>query len=101
MDAPAAPRATVAGRAIVFAVVVAIGVGVVLLPYWMTLIQHPIHQIPIPHDSRNNFLLNSTTGINYFLIPYGALTLALPFIFCARRHRFAGCVRFCSVFGSP
>src|SRR5436305_1326124 len=45
---------TVAGRAIAFAVVVAIGVGVVLLPYWMTLIEHPIHQIPIPHDSRNN-----------------------------------------------
>jgi hypothetical protein len=71
----------VAGRAILFAVLVAIGVGIVLLPYWMTLIQHPIHQIPIPHDSRNNFLLNSTTGINYFLIPYGALILALPFIF--------------------
>jgi hypothetical protein len=71
----------VAGRAILFAVLVAIGVGVVLLPYWMTLIQHPIHQIPIPHDSRNNFLLNSTTGINYFLIPYGALILALPFVF--------------------
>jgi hypothetical protein len=72
---------TVAGRAIAFAIVVAIGVGVVLLPYWMTLIQHPIHQIPIPHDSRNNFLWNSTTGINYFLIPYGALLIALPFIF--------------------
>ena len=71
----------VAGRAIFFAVIVAIGVGVVLLPYWLTLIQHPIHQIPIPHDSRNNFLLNSTTGINYFVIPYGALILALPFIF--------------------
>lgn len=71
----------VAGRAIVFAVIVAIGVGVVLLPYWMTLIEHPIRQIPIPHDSRNNYLLNSITGINYFLIPYGALILALPFIF--------------------
>ncbi len=46
----------------------------------MTLIQHPIHQIPIPHDSRSNFLLNSITGINYFVIPYGALILALPFI---------------------
>ena len=67
-------------RAIVFAVLVVVGVGVVLLPYWMTLIQHPIHQIPIPHDSRSNFLLNSITGINYFVIPYGALILALPFI---------------------
>ncbi len=51
-----------------------------LLPYWMALIQHPIHQIPIPHDSRANFLLNSITAINYFVIPYGALILALPFI---------------------
>lgn len=71
----------VLGRAIGFAIIVAIGVGVVLLPYWMTLIEHPIRQIPIPHDSRNNYLLNSITGINYFLIPYGALLLALPFIF--------------------
>jgi hypothetical protein len=47
----------------------------------MTLIEHPIRQIPIPHDSRNNYLLNSVTGINYFLIPYGALLLALPFVF--------------------
>ena len=60
--------------------VVGVGVGVVLLPYWMALIQHPIHQIPIPHDSRANFLLNSITGINYFVIPYGALILALPFV---------------------
>jgi hypothetical protein len=67
-------------RAAVFAVLVGIGVGVVLFPYWMTLIQHPIHQIPIPHDSRANFLLNSITAINYFVIPYGALILALPFI---------------------
>jgi hypothetical protein len=70
----------VIGRALVFAVLVGIGVGIVLLPYWMALIQHPIHQIPIPHDSRSNFLLNSITAINYFVIPYGALILALPFI---------------------
>jgi hypothetical protein len=67
-------------RAVVFAVLVGVGVGAVLLPYWMTLLQHPIHQIPIPHDSRANFLLNSITAINYFVIPYGALILALPFI---------------------
>ena len=67
-------------RALVFAVLVGVGVGIVLLPYWMTLIQHPIHQMPIPHDSRNNFLLNSVTAVNYFLIPYGALILAFPFI---------------------
>jgi hypothetical protein len=67
-------------RAILFAVIVAVGVGVVLLPYWVTLLEHPIRQMPIPHDSRNNYLLNSITGINYFVIPYGALLLALPFV---------------------
>ncbi len=72
--------AGVISRALVFAVMVGVGVGIVLLPYWMALIQHPIHQIPIPHDSRSNFLLNSITAINYFVIPYGALILALPFI---------------------
>lgn len=72
--------AAVISRAFVFAGLVVVGVGIVLLPYWLTLLQHPIHQIPIPHDSRSNFLLNSITGINYFVIPYGALILALPFI---------------------
>ena len=75
--------ASVAGvisRAFLFAALVGVGVAAVLLPYWMSLIQHPLHQIPIPHDSRANFLLNSITGINYFVIPYGALILALPFI---------------------
>jgi hypothetical protein len=70
----------VIGRAVTFAVLVGVGVGIVLAPYWLTLIQHPIHQMPIPHDSRSNFLLNSVTAINYFVIPYGALILALPFI---------------------
>jgi len=72
--------AGVISRALVFAVLVGVGVGIILLPYWMALIQHPIHQIPIPHDSRSNFLLNSITAINYFVIPYGALILALPFV---------------------
>jgi hypothetical protein len=76
----AASTSGVLTRAAVFAVLTVVGVGIVLLPYWLTLIQHPIHQIPIPHDSRANFLLNSITGINYFVIPYGALILALPFV---------------------
>ncbi len=65
--------AGVLSRAAVFAIGVGVGVGVVLLPYWLALIQHPIHQIPIPHDSRANFLLNSITAVNYFVIPYGML----------------------------
>jgi hypothetical protein len=72
--------AGVLSRAAVFAAIVGVGVGIVLLPYWLAIIQHPIHQIPIPHDSRANFLLNSITAVNYFVIPYGVLILALPYI---------------------
>lgn len=70
----------VLSRALLFGVLAALGIAVVLLPYWMSLLQHPIRQMPIPHDSRNNYLLNSITGMNYFVVPYGALILALPFI---------------------
>jgi hypothetical protein len=70
----------VLSRAAIFGGAVGLGIGAVLLPYWLAIIQHPIHQIPIPHDSRANFLLNSITAINYFVIPYGALILALPFL---------------------
>jgi hypothetical protein len=70
----------VLGRALVFAALAAIGVGVVLLPYWMAIIQHPIEQIPIPHASRSNLLLNFNYAINYFFVPYGALVLAFPFV---------------------
>lgn len=73
--------AGVLSRAAIFAIFVGIGVAIVLLPYWMALIQHPIHQMPIPHDSRTNFLLNGVTALNYFVIPYGMLIFALPFIF--------------------
>jgi hypothetical protein len=76
----AASLSGVLTRAAAFAAIVAGGVGIVLLPYWIAIIQHPIHQIPIPHDSRANFLLNTITGVNYFVIPYGALILALPFV---------------------
>jgi hypothetical protein len=76
----AASTAGALSRALIFAVMVGLGVGAVLLPYWAALIEHPIQQIPIPHDSRANFLLNSITAVNYFVIPYGALILALPFI---------------------
>lgn len=70
----------VLGRAAVFTALSAIGVAIVLLPYWISILQHPIEQVPIPHASRSNFLLNVDYGMNYFIVPYGALILALPFI---------------------
>ena len=68
------------GRAFAFAAIVVIGVGIVLLPYWIAIMRHPIDQMPIPHASRSNFVMNWLYGMNYFIVPYGALILALPFI---------------------
>jgi len=57
-----------------------VGVGIVLLPYWIAIIKHPIEQMPIPHASRSNLLLNITYLTNYFFVPYGVLVIALPFV---------------------
>ncbi len=60
--------------------VVGTAVAVVLLPFWIALLHYPVTQTPIPHPSRTNYLLNPQWGLNYFVVPYGALILALPFI---------------------
>jgi hypothetical protein len=67
-------------RGIVFGLVTAAGLAIVLLPYWLAIIQHPIKQIPIPHASRSDLLTNLTYLTNYFFVPYGMLVIALPFI---------------------
>ena len=70
----------VLGRAVVFAVVGIAGVAIVLWPYWIALLKNPINQMPIPHASRDNFLLKPMSGINFWIIPMGALILAIPYI---------------------
>jgi hypothetical protein len=60
--------------------VVGTAVALVLLPFWIALLHYPVTQTPIPHPSRTNYLLNPQWGLNYFVVPYGALILALPFI---------------------
>jgi hypothetical protein len=64
----------------VIVLIVGAAVGLVLLPFWIALIHYPVTQTPIPHPSRANYLLSPQWGLNYFVIPYGALILALPFI---------------------
>jgi hypothetical protein len=73
--------AGVISRAAAFAAITIIGIGIVLFPYFSALIQHPINQMPIPHASRSNFLLEPEWGLNFFVIPFGAMLLALPWIF--------------------
>jgi hypothetical protein len=71
----------IVSRALIFAGITVVIVGVVLLPYFIQTYQHPINQMPIPHGSRDNYLKNAFSGMNFWIIPYGALILAIPFIF--------------------
>ena len=72
---------SVAMRTAIFSALAIIGVLVVLLPYWVELYHNPIKQAPIYHESRANYILEPTLGTNFWLIPTGALVLAIPFIF--------------------
>jgi hypothetical protein len=77
-DGASAPALVARTAAIV--VLVAAAIAVVLLPFWIALIRYPVTQAPIPHQSRANYILSPESGLNYFVIPYGAMILALPFI---------------------
>lgn len=76
-----ASGAAVVTRTVVITVLVGAVIGAVLLPFWLALIKYPVTQMPIPHPSRANYILSPQWGLNYFIVPYGALILALPFIF--------------------
>ena len=69
------------GRTVAIAVIAGAAIAVVLLPFWIALIHYPVTQTPIPHPSRANFILSPRWGLNYFVVPYGALILAIPFVF--------------------
>jgi hypothetical protein len=66
---------------------------VCILPYWINSKQNPINQVPIPHGSRDNFLEITSSGLVFFLIPWGVLLLLLPYLFYrfyAKRYLFFG-----------
>jgi hypothetical protein len=71
---------TLAIRTIAITVATGITIAIVLLPFWIALIKYPVTQTPIPHPSRANYLLSPERAMNYFVVPWGALILALPFI---------------------
>jgi len=72
--------AAVLARAVAFGAIILAAAIVVLLPYFISLRQNPIHQLPIPHGSRDNYLLSLHSGMNFWVIPMGALILAIPYI---------------------
>lgn len=68
-------------RTIAIAIFAGAAIGIVLLPLWIALLHSPLSRIPVPHPSRANYILSPQWGFTYFVVPYGALILALPFIF--------------------
>ena len=65
----------------VFAALAVRGVAIVSVALLdLRCIKNPITQMPIPHGSRDNYILKPFSGINFWIIPMGALILALPFI---------------------
>ncbi|WP_375239168.1 hypothetical protein [Aurantibacter sp.] len=52
-----------------------------ILPYWINSKNNPITQVPIPHGSRDNFLEVTSSGLVFFLIPWGILLILFPYIF--------------------
>ncbi|WP_159778380.1 hypothetical protein [Flavobacterium sp. 9AF] len=64
-----------------------------ILPYWINSKANPINQVPIPHGSRDNFLETTSSGLVFFLIPWGILLFILPYIFYryfSKRYIFFG-----------
>lgn len=53
----------------------------VVFPYWAWSKSDPITQVSIPHASRDNFLVNLNAGLVFWLIPYGMLLFAMPYVF--------------------
>ena len=51
-----------------------------IFPYWYNSINDPIKQISIPHGSRDNYLLNRSSGLVFFVIPLITFIAFIPSI---------------------
>jgi hypothetical protein len=64
-----------------------------IFPYWVNSKQNPITQVPIPHGSRDSFIEVTSSGLVFFLIPWGIMLFILPYIFnryFTKRYLFFG-----------
>ncbi|NAS10432.1 hypothetical protein [Poritiphilus flavus] len=81
------------GRIIGFGFSALILIVICILPYWINTKNNPITQVPIPHGSRDNFLEVTSSGLVFFLIPWGVLLFLLPYLFYrfySKRYLFFG-----------
>jgi hypothetical protein len=68
-------------RTVIFLALTGVGIGIALAPFWSFLLHNPNELLASAHGSRDNFLQNFNSAMNYWIIPLGAILLALPFIF--------------------
>ena len=64
-----------------------------ILPYWINTKKNPITQVPIPHGSRDSFIEVTSSGLVFFIIPWGILFFLFPYIFYryySKRYLFFG-----------
>lgn len=58
-----------------------IGFAITLIfPYWYWSKTDPITQVSIPHGSRDNFLVNTSSGLIFYIIPLALIFALLPAI---------------------
>lgn len=80
-------------RVIVFGLTVIFITAFVIFPYWYWSKSDPITQVPIPHGSRDSFFEVTSSGLVFFLIPWGMMLFFLPFLFreiVRKRNIFVG-----------
>jgi len=64
-----------------------------ILPYWINSKKNPITQVPIPHGSRDSFIEVTSSGLVFFIIPWGVLLFLWPYLFYryfSKRYIFLG-----------
>ncbi|WP_411029950.1 hypothetical protein [Spongiimicrobium sp. 3-5] len=81
------------GRITTFGLLSLVLIVVCILPYWINSKVNPITQVPIPHGSRDNFLEVTSSGLVFFVVPWGILLFLMPYIFYrffSKRYLFYG-----------
>ncbi|MFY7810767.1 MAG: hypothetical protein ACOVQ2_03450, partial [Flavobacterium sp.] len=80
-------------RIVLFGIIALFLIVFCILPYWVNSKQNPITQVPIPHGSRDSFIEVTSSGLVFFLIPWGVMLFILPYIFnryFTKRYLFYG-----------
>jgi hypothetical protein len=91
-------------RGLFLAVAIVGGMVLTILPYWLWSVSDPITQVSIPHGSRESFFDRPDLGLLFFVIPWGASIIALPYAIykgaISRLWPLAGSVILCFVLGT-